>query len=203
MDEVYEHLRHEGKQWDWVWFDSISGYQDIGLDDIWDTIITEKPHRRRYGMDKGDYWINMQRVGRKTRELVTLSNSGAFNFGVTAWIADLEMSEDEEKPRKLMPFVQGKNMASKTCGYMNIVGFGESTERGTRVLRFMETERYYAKTVFDDRSGPGSFAANKYRLLNPTMPRIIDMIQKSGGRPQPAAKKKATNKRPARARARR
>jgi len=195
MDEVHEHLRHEGNQWDWVWFDSASAYQEVGLDDLWDTIITEKPHRKRHGMDKGDYWINMQRMGRKLREFVTISNSGAFNFGITAWIADMAPSEDEEKPRKLMPYIQGKNMASKTCGYMNVVGFGEFTDKGTRVLRFMETDRYYAKTDFDDASGPGSFAANKYKLLNPTMPKIEDMIKKSVGRPQRAARTKTTTTR--------
>src|SRR5262249_32626854 len=57
MEDVEEHLRHEGEQYSWVWFDSISAYQDIGLDDLWETIIVEKPQRKRYGLDKGDYWI--------------------------------------------------------------------------------------------------------------------------------------------------
>jgi hypothetical protein len=43
MEDVFEHLRHEGDKYNWVWFDSISAYQDIGLDDLWETIITENP----------------------------------------------------------------------------------------------------------------------------------------------------------------
>jgi hypothetical protein len=183
MEEVQEHLRHEGAElYDWVWFDSISAYQDIGLDDLWDVIITEKPARKRYGMDKGDYWINMQRLGRWVRDIAALSDSGAFNFGITAWPAELSPSpEDDEQPQKLMPWVQGKNMAMKMCGYCNIVAFGDFTEKGSRKLLFMEDDRLYAKTQFDATSVPGSFKAANYKIINPTMPKLITMISKSGG----------------------
>lgn len=180
FDEAYEELRHNGKKWDWVWWDSVSGFNELGLDDLWDTIITEKPSRKRYGLDKGDYGINMQRMGRRIRELVTLSQTGAFNLGINAWVSDLAPSEDEERQRKLMPYIQGKQMASRACGFMHIVGFGDFTSKGTRVLRFMETDRYYAHTKFDE-PGPGSFADKKYQLLNPTMPKLLEMIERSGG----------------------
>ncbi len=179
MEDVFEHLRHEGaKLYDWVWFDSISAYQDIGLDDLWDTIITEKPSRKRYGLDKGDYWINMQRLGRWVRDVATLSDSGAFNFGITAWPAELSPSpEDAEVSQKVMPWVQGKNMSMKVCGYVNIVAFGEMTTKGTRVLRFMENEHHYAKDQFD--------MFTDYKLLNPTMPAIVGAVNgKRGSRPQ-------------------
>lgn len=176
-EEVFETLRHAKRgsadSFDWVWFDSISAYQEIGLDDLWDTIITEKPARKRYGLDKGDYWINMQRLGRWTRDMVTLSDSGSFHFGVTSWIADMAPSEDEEKPRKLMPWVQGKNMAMKVCGYMNIVAFGDYTQKGTRCLRFMESERFLAKDQFD--------MFPKYVLLDPTMPKIEEAVARQNG----------------------
>jgi hypothetical protein len=181
MENCFEHLRHEGSEkYDWVWLDSVSGYQDIGLDDLWETIITENPKRKRYGMDKGDYWINMQRLGRWIRDVATLSDTGAFNFGITAWPKELSPSpDDSEVDEKLMPWVQGKNMAMKVCGYMNIVAFGDITPKGTRRLNFMEDDRLYAKTQFDTLQGPGSFAASKYRMLNPTMPKILDMVEKS------------------------
>lgn len=166
MEDCQEHLRHEGsKLYSWVWLDSISSFQDIGLDDLWDTIITEKPHRKRYGLDKGDYWINMQRMGRWIRNMVALSNAGKFNFGITATIADMQPSEDEERPRKLMPFIQGKNMAPKVCAYTNVVAFGDLTDKGNRILRLQSTDRYFAKDQFD--------MFPNYRLLNPTMPKII------------------------------
>jgi hypothetical protein len=181
MEDCYEHLRHEGKEkYDWVWFDSVSAYQDIGLDDLWETIITEKPSRKRYGLDKGDYWINMQRLGRWIRDVATLSDTGAFNFGITAWPAELSPSpEDDEMPQKLMPWVQGKNMAMKVCGYTNIVAFGSITPKGTRQLQFMENDRVYAKCQFDGTDKPGSVKAMNYRMLRPTIPKIEDMVATS------------------------
>jgi hypothetical protein len=205
MEEIEDSLRMEGKKnWDWVHFDSISGYQDIGLDDLWDTIITENPRRKRFGLDKGDYGINMQRLGRWVRNVVALADQGNFNFGMTAWPKELEPSPDDpERDAKLMPWVQGKNMSSKMCGYMNVIGFGDFDDRHRRVLRFMETERYIARTQFDDVSGPGTFQGSNYQIVNPTMPKILDMIEKSRGstngrvakRPVIKATRKATIKR--------
>jgi len=195
MEDVFEHLRHEGRElYDWVWFDSISAYQDIGLDDLWETIIIEKPQRKRYGLDKGDYWINMQRLGRWVRDVATLSDTGAFNFGITAWPAELSPSpEDSEIDRKMMPWVQGRNMAMKVCGYMNVVAFGSVTERGSRKLTFMETEHIYAKDQFD--------MFPKYTLLKPTMPRIEAAVDEK--RAAIAANRKDTADKKAAARPRR
>lgn len=191
MEEVFEHLRHEGhEKYDWVWFDSISAYQDIGLDDLWETIIIEKPSRKRYGLDKGDYWINMQRLGRWVRDVAALSDTGAFNFGITAWPAELSPSpEDAEIPEKMMPWVQGRNMAMKMCGYVNIVAFGYQTPKGTRVLQFNESERVYAKDQFDMFSN--------YKLLNPTIPKIEAAVKAK--RPQRVARKRTTKRRAKRA----
>lgn len=199
MEEVHEHLRHEGKElYDWVWFDSISAYQDIGLDDLWDVIITENPRRKRYGLDKGDYWINMQRLGRWVRDIAALSDSGAFNFGITAWPAELSPNpEDDQEPQKMMPWVQGKNMAMKVCGYCNIVAFGSFTDRGSRTLRFMEDEHLYAKTQFDSTQVSGSFQHKNYKLVNPTMPKLLEMIEKSGGPNGSQPTKRTRARRPA------
>jgi hypothetical protein len=173
MEEVFEHCRHEGhKLYDWVWFDSISAYQDIGLDDLWQLIIDEKPHRKRYGLDKGDYWINMQRLGRWVRDMATLSDTGAFNFGITAWPAELSPNpEDSEIEQKMMPWVQGKNMAMKVAGYSNIVAFGTITPKGTRRLQLNETEHIYAKDQYD--------STEKGFILNPTMPKLIAGVEKA------------------------
>jgi hypothetical protein len=167
MEDVFEMLRHEGKKYDWVWLDSISGFQDAGLDDIWDTVIVEKPSRKRFGLDKPEYGVNMFRLAQWTRDIASLSDNGDFHFGITAWPSELLVSEDEEVGKKLMPWVQGKNMANKVCGYMKIVAFGEIMPKGTRVLHFSATERYYAKDNFD------MFPDNK--LVKPTMA----MIQKA------------------------
>lgn len=185
MEDCFEHLRHEGSElYSWVWFDSISAYQDIGLDDLWETIVTEKPHRKRYGLDKGDYWINMQRLGRWVRDVASLSDTGAFNFGITAWPAELSPSpEDAEIEQKMMAWVQGKNMAMKVCGYMNVVAFGTVTSKGTRRLQLAETEHIYAKDQFD--------MTEKGFMLNPTIPKIEAAIDKKR---TPVRKTKARGK---------
>ena len=179
MWEAMEFCRHDGKQFDWIWLDSISLLQDIGLDDIWNTVITEKPARKRYGLDKQEYGINMFRLSQLIRQIVA---AGEFNFGVTAHPAELAWSEDEETMDKLMPWVQGKNMAPKISGYMNMVAFGDQTDSGKRQLHFTATSRYYAKDQFD--------AFPKGKLLDPTMPKIVDAIDKT----RPAAKATGTSK---------
>lgn len=204
LEDVHEEVRMAPPMtYDWIWFDSASGWQDIGLDDLWETIITENPKRARYGMDKGDYWINMQRIGRWVRDMVKLADKGYFNFGITAWPKELAPSPDDpERIEKLMPFIQGKNMASKFCGYMNVVAFGDFTDKGNRVLRFMENERYYAKTQFDQVGGPGTFQDKNYTLIHPTIPKLDEMIKRSrGSKAKPAKVTKATKatvKRPVR-----
>jgi hypothetical protein len=173
--EALDYLRmHGARDWDWVWMDSISLWQDIGLDDIWETVLNEKPQRRRYGLDKAEYGINMFRLAQWIRHIV---GAQQFNFGVTAHPADLpEGGAYENDSRELlMPFVQGKNMSNKICGYMNVVGYLDlaksKKEPPPRILRFNATDEYYAKDQFK------AFAGGK--LLNPTMPEIIKLIEEA------------------------
>lgn len=188
MEQVFEMLRHDGKKkFDWVWLDSISGFQDAGLDDLWETIIAENAKRKRYGLDKGDYGVNMFRLGQWVRDIASLSDNGDFNFGITAWPSELTISDDEEVSNKLMPWVQGKNMANKVCGYMKIVAFGDLTPKGTRVLHFSATERYYAKDNFD------MFPENK--LARPTMPQIEQAVESSIRKKARARPRTGTTKR--------
>lgn len=172
FDEAYEYLRLEGaKDWDWVWLDSISLFQDHGLDDIWESVLEKKPHRAEYDLDKGEYGINMARLSRYIRHFVGMD---AFNFGVTAHPTPFEMPDGEEK---LMPYVQGKNMAPKICGYMNMVLYYELRRKkdGTlyRVLRSEASDQFYAKDQFT--------ALSKGRLVDPTMPKVIEAIEAARG----------------------
>lgn len=177
MNSMLDYLRHEGDQYDWVWLDSVSLMQDHLLDDIWDTVIHEKPARARYGPDKGEYGINMHRIGVWMRHVVGPDN---FNFGWTAHTAQLLPSEDPEQERKLMPWVQGKNMSSKLCGYTNATLFMEVTTIGgnknRRVLRTHATDRYYAKDQWD-------MDTKTHRVVDPTMPKITALIEERRGAP--------------------
>jgi hypothetical protein len=195
MNQALDYLRMEGGGWDWVWLDSASLMQDHLLDDLWETTIAEKPHRARYGLDKQEYGINMFRLGTWMRHMV---GPDTFNFGFTAHPASLLPSEDPEEEKKLMPWIQGKNMSPKFCGYMNQVLFMEIAKIGEdpsrRVLRTHATERYYAKDQFD-------VDVSNHRVVVPGkgeggMKKLIGLIEKQRGRP--LGELPATNNRPVR-----
>lgn len=188
MNDVFTYLHDEGDSWDWVWLDSISLWQDQGLRDIFKDAVRRNPKRADYGIDKGEYGINMQRISAWIQDVVGLSK---FNFGVTAhpfWAED-PLSEEEV----MMPFIQGRNMPEKICGMMNLVGFmhwkkfksGEDTVK-KRVIEFNSTGEFYAKDQFGKLEKP---------LVNPT----FDDFLAAFGAAKPKAKTTTTKaKRPVR-----
>jgi hypothetical protein len=164
MNEAMEYLRHEGgKDYDWVWIDSISLLQDHTLDHVWADAVARKPDRAKFGVDKGEYGINMTRLGSWFRHVV---GGDQFNFGVTAH--PFETTDLESEP-VMMPWVQGRQMAEKICGYMNCVGrlYVAEKKDGTP-YRVLETEHkglYWAK----DQLGIG-------RMVEPTIPKIMSKV---------------------------
>jgi hypothetical protein len=157
------------------WLDSISGWQDFGLDDLFESAVNRKPARADYGPDQGEYGINMFRIGAWFRHVVGPDN---FHFGYTAWTANLpspDLDDDGDPTVKLMPWVQGKQMSPKLTGYMNLVGYLDQMKSGTRILRTQSTEAFYAKDQFDAFGEKGT-------LQNPTMAKIMTAIKKSPGR---------------------
>lgn len=173
MTEATEYLRHEGgKDYDWVWVDSISLLQDHTLDHVWADAIARKPSRAEFGRDKPEYGINMQRLAEWFRHVV---GTDTFNFGVTAHPFE---TVDIESDPVMMPWVQGKQMTEKICGYMNIVG-RLYVKEGKHILDTEHKGLYYAK----DQLGVG-------RVIEPTMPKIMSKIK--------AAKGATTTTRPAR-----
>ena len=186
MDEVSSYLLHEGDEWDWVWLDSISLFQDSGLDNIWDDTITRKPSRKEFGPDKSEYGVNMWRLAEWVRQVVWMDT---FNFGITAHPELLVDPEDGEE--RLMPWVQGKKMSARMCGYMNTVGYlDERTHSETnevyRLLTVHKTDRFYAKDQFGIKDG---------KILNPTVPKFMAAIK--AARTPAAAVKKSSAAKPA------
>lgn len=166
MNEAEEFLRHEGsKYYDWVWLDSISLIQDVGLDHIWADTVARKPDRAKFGLDQGEYGINMFRLAGWMRHVVGI---GEFNLGVTAHpFETLDVNDDPI----CLPYVQGKNMADKVCGYMNVVGHLTAKEgkngKSVRVLETKHVGLYYGK----DQLGVG-------RMINPTIPKLIEVTSR-------------------------
>lgn len=174
MDEALQYMRHDGpKEFKWVWLDSISLMQDHGLDDIWANTLIRNPRRGEFGLDKPEYGVNMFRLAQWVRHMV---GSPGFNFGITAHPAELL---DGDNNPILMPWIQGKNMSPKICGYMNLVGYmqvipakGGGEQRVLRIKRYEregQAAPIYAKDQYD--------CAPTGRFLAPTMPKIIAAIE--------------------------
>lgn len=192
MEEVLQYARHDlaDDGYVWCWLDSVSLFQKAGLDDIWEQVLHEKPERGRYGVDKGEHGINMDRILRWIRHMVGVE---AFNFGVTAhpfWAENLEGDP------LLMPYIQGKQMPEQVCGMMNVVAYLELLERADdadddddtprrRRLRTWATDQFYAKDQFD--------ALPKGKLTDPTIEEFakrIEAARKGGGSRKRATRSK-------------
>lgn len=172
--QVLEFAQHEGDTYEWIWLDSISLFQDIGLDDIWAGVIAQKPSRREFGLDRGEYRVNMWRLQEWIRFMV---GTEMFHFGVTAHSFWGEMPTEEDpdvKVTKLMPWVQGKAMPQKISGYMTLVTYMDVKEgkNGRRTRRFHTngSERFYAKDQYD------AFGENGV-MISPTIPKVTDAIR--------------------------
>lgn len=195
-DEIFEgleYVRHEGHEWDWFWMDSISLLQDVGLDDVYEGVLDRvgpvgsqaRNHRQQFGPDRGEYRVNMWRLAQWIRHCV---GAGVVNLGITAHSFWWEPNNplDELTPSCLWPWIQGKNMPSKICGMMNVVGYMEvetrevrGRKRQIRVMHTNKTERYYAKCQFKLPDGSSVFGDGD--VINPNLTDVTKAIM--AGRP--------------------
>ena len=178
MNESSDFMRSDeaGKMYDWIWLDSISLFQDTGLDHIWADTLARKPDRGKYGLDKAEYGINMFRLGQWVRHVVGME---AFNFGITAH--QFETTDVNDDP-VCMPWVQGNQMAEKICGYMNVVGHLEGKVKNGQPYNVLNTRHeglYYAKDQYNKIG----------KMVNPTIPKIMAAIN---GAAKPTARRRRT-----------
>lgn len=193
MLEVEEQFRMGAIEYDWVWWDCASIAQDALLDDVWAGTVAEKPARAYLidkqtgkpgkpnttpasGLDKGEYGRNMERIGQWVRNMV---GCNSFHFGITFHPMEGQHPTNDEGGSLLRPFVQGKNMTEKICGYMNMVAFLEVMENTEKQLKWRrmhvaENDRFYAKDQYD------AFLPKGY-LDNPTIPKIMEAVEKARG----------------------
>ena len=187
--ETLEYVQHEGQQWDWVWIDSISLLQDIGLDDVLEDVLDRKgpkgslarKEREQFGPDRGEYRVNFWRLSQYIRHIV---GAGTVNLGITAHSFWWEPNDNGVTPSCIWPWVQGKMMPAKICGMMNIVGYGaiETRERGgrkrtVRVLHTNATESYYAKCQLKLPDGSSVFGSGD--IIDPNIPDMMKAMTAS------------------------
>lgn len=185
MDEVLEYCRMTRDfPYDWVWWDCVSIAQDVLLDDVWESTIALYPHRNnktiKGGLDRGEYGRNMDMEMRWVRHMV---GANRFHFGITAHPWEGPHPTNDEGGTLLQPWIQGKQMIPKTCGYMNMVSFLEVKENDKetwRRLHFKENSRFYAKDQYD------AFLPRGYLDIRDdergTVPKLMQAVEKARGR---------------------
>jgi phage nucleotide-binding protein len=166
LDKAYEYLKRGDHPYEWVWLDSISMFQEKGMDDIMREVVAAKPHRDPFVPDRLEYVKNMNHLSRWVRNMKSLP----FHFGITAHVMRIE--DEDDGSVTCMPQIQGKNMPSKMCGYVSIVGRlyvakRKGEEEASRLLQTERDGKWYAK----DR-----FGALGNRVVDPTIPGIEKIV---------------------------
>jgi hypothetical protein len=182
--EALEFVQHDGHNWDWVWLDSISLLQDVGLDDVYEGVLDRKgprgslarKDREQFGPDRGEYRVNMWRLAQWVRHTV---GAGTVNLGITAHAFYWDPMDNGVTPSCMWPWVQGKMMPAKICGMMNLVAYGDirtrdhrGKTRQMRVLHVNADEHYYAKNQIKRPDGSPVFSNGE--LINPTLPGMME-----------------------------
>lgn len=169
--DAFEYLRGGGhKDFEWLVLDGITLFQERGMDMIMEDLVAQKPHRKIYLPDKGEYGQNMNRLGKFLRDLKNLPIN-------QVWTAHAVMLETEQPDgsfiTRMMPQVQGRGMAQKACGYVGIVAHLESIaskkdeDKEIPVLSTRRRDGWYGK----DRYGAIG------RMLNPSVPKVVAAIE--------------------------
>lgn len=195
-DEAWQYLRMEGERdYEWVWLDNGTLFQEQIMDEVMEDLVKEKPHRSRFIPDKPEYLNVQSHLSLYIRQLVSLE----MHVGVTAHVMRFE---DEEGNVTFQPSFQGGQgqLSQKICGYMGTVAYMHSAARrdkedNSKVIR----ER---KLLLDKRAkflAKDRFSAfPSGELTNPTMPKYIEAALKRvptlGQSRKPPAKAAATKK---------
>lgn len=174
LAEAVEYLQSGLHDYEWVWLDNASIFQDQGMQQIMEETVLAKPHRNVFVPDKPEYMISQQRLSYAIRDLKSLP----MNVGIITHSMDMETTDDDGRDQvKVMPMFQGGRGAfsEKVCGMMGIVGYYRIAEvkdkDGNKVevrqLVFNKRGRIYAK----DRYG------SLPDMQNPSMAKILDNIK--------------------------
>lgn len=176
LREAHRFLKGGGvKEYSWVWLDSSTLFQEIGMDDIMKEMLVKRPDRDPDVPDKGEYLKNQTRFSAWIRDMRRLE----INFGMTAHIMRIE---DEDGEVIYLPAIRGGGgaLSSKICGYFSIVGrlYPRSEKGGKKkkgnaewpgnVLSVVRRGKWYGKDRYHALDG---------RMINPTIPKIEQAVR--------------------------
>lgn len=189
LTEAYEYLAHGGiNDYEWLWLDNATLFQEQGMDQIMLDLVTEKPHRSQWVPDKAEYLENQNRLGTFVRQFKNLP----VNFGMTAHVM---RSEDDDGKVEYQPLFQGGQgaLSQKFCGYMGLVGYMTARKKDgvqERVLVTDKRGKFYAKDRYSAFNG---------QVINPTIPEMVAAIQakrqsSNGGTVTPRRRAASTTK---------
>lgn len=184
--EAFQYVHQGGwEKHDWVWLDSLSGFQDFGLRDVLEDAVIRNPSKRgiekggqiiaEFGADQGEYGINFNRITNMVQDFCGLASEGKINFGITCHPSDWYNPVTEETV--LAPWIQGKGMISKICGYMNVITYMQEVQRDGKepqIQLLSNAKGFYGKDQF--RAFP-ELKSGKRGLINPTMSRIMELFE--------------------------
>src|SRR6185437_7068327 len=119
------------------------------------------------------------RIAKWIRDMVGIAKAGAFNFGVTAH--PFEWYDPKAEEDVWAPWVQGKNMSPKICGYMNIVAYLEErrTEKGVQRVLTVDQKGFVGK---DQLFCIPELKSGTHGIVEPTMSKLETAINSSSKR---------------------
>lgn len=158
--DVLEYLKHENHGYKWVWLDSLTLYQEKGLEDVMADLVATKKHRDIDLPDRGEYRLNYGRILRWVRHM----SAQPFHFGITTH------SMYDEDSEMHVPLIAGQSkngpMWTKVCGFMGIVGYLRSAKKKDGSKQWV---------LHLDRNYKDYYARNRYgldRIVAPTIPKL-------------------------------
>lgn len=185
MDEAYEYLRHDGhKEYEWVWWDNLTLWQEQCLDKVMEELVADKPHRNRWVPDMHEYLVVQNQLATYVRNIKALP----MHFGITAHTM---RSEDEDGKVQYVPMLQGGQgaLSQKVCGYMGVVAYMYVVRKeGTEVRKINVSKRtkFLAKSRFKGLQG---------EMSSPTIPKVMAAVSSSLAAAKPSDTTTTTTRR--------
>jgi hypothetical protein len=146
LHEARDYIINEGhREYEWVVGDSLTLFQEKGLDDVMMSKVKANPERRKRELrDKAEYGENMTRIRLLIKDLSRVPMH-------MLWTAHRMIGEDKEGNDIFVPMIHGLNMPEYVASWMNIVAHYEVTgeDEWTMTVKRDEENAYMVKDGYD------------------------------------------------------